>query len=104
MLGNAHAVADNGALRVGVKPGDVLDLLALHTGDFQDMVPVGGVEIGFQLRKTLRVLADKHLIDYARFTVRQRLLVHRQQDLHDAFQHRRITADAHFVVGRGEFG
>ncbi len=99
MLGNAHAITDDGSLRTGVQTRNVLDFLTFHARHLQDVIPVGGIEIGFQRVKTFGVFVDEGFVDHARLARRQRIFMHAQQQLHHAFQHGGITTDAHFVVG-----
>ncbi len=99
MLGNAHAITDDGSLRTGVQTRNVLDFLTFHARHLQDVIPVGGIEIRLQRVKTFGVFVDEGFVDHAWLACRQRILMHAQQQLHHAFQHGGITANAHFVVG-----
>jgi len=63
------------------------------------MIPAGVIQIRFQRREAFSMFTDKRLIQNRRLAGFKRVIMHSQQRFHHPFEHGRIAANAHFIVG-----
>lgn len=102
VLGDPHAIADNGALggRVGVRQLGQLGLT--QAGDPFDILPAGVEHLAAQRGIAAGVLGDKGIVQQRRLSGGPRRLIAFDQQAHHPFQQRGIAADTHMIVGAGQ--
>ena len=97
MLGNTHAVGDDGGPGFGVSHGDLGQGFARQAGLLFDILPAGGMQILGEGGESLGMLGNKPVVEHIAL-----LLLQLQQRFGDPFQRRRVTAGPHLVVGRSD--
>ncbi|MNV26249.1 hypothetical protein D3C71_1173660 [compost metagenome] len=99
VLGDTHAVGDDGGVGLGVGGGHLFQFRARQAAGLFDVSPVGVVQVLCVGVKPVRVFRDEGVIQDA-----GRLAVRLHQRLHDALERRRVAADLHLVVGGRDAG
>ncbi len=99
VLGDAHAVGDDGGVGLRIGGGDLAELGAAEAGDGFDRRPRRRAQIGGERFEPIGMLGDEGVVEHVMARV-----IHLDQRLHDALQHRGVGADLGLIVGRGDPG
>ena len=102
MLGDAHAIDDDRALGFHVDLRGIFDLFATEPRVTLDIRPRRGAQVTHQFIKASGVISDEIPVQNGLRASRPCRCVFIDQNLHEALDHRDVTADPHLIEARAD--